>query len=524
MEPRPYQTKAFDDLRQAFANKHKRVLFQLSTGAGKTVVFSMVTESAAKKGNSVWIVVPRCNLVDQTDEHLTAIGVKHSCITAGRNESRAFKVHVCSKDTLIRRIKADKIKNWPDIIIFDEAHVALDQQIFVGEKAPAETIFIGVTATPEKTDGRGLSEFYQVMVLGPTIRELVETGYLVPINYFNKPKIKGLDDIKRIGTDLNAKELEALFKNKAIYGGIIDNYLELARDKTTLIFCQSVKQSDEVAKQMRMAGHNFESIHGKTAKAKQKELLQAARKQEVNLVTCDLLTYGVDVKAIEHIIMLRRTWSVALFYQIIGRGLRPFENEDTGYIKKYLSIADHVGNFDIHGHPFSDRIWNFEGGKKRKITKAVSSDTLKLCQNCWMYFDGNVCPHCGTMRDIKQKPDMIVVEGRLVKEEPVKLKDRPWEERKEYLDYTAELKANFKNHGFKKDVYIYIIEQFLKIAKKLKNPPMWVYHELNTLKYAVNLPLLQGISEVLDYKSGWVHFQQQNIKLEVEPQTQESQK
>lgn len=517
MEPRPYQTKAFDDLRQAFANKHRRVLFQLSTGAGKTVVFSMVTESAAKKGNSVWIVVPRCNLVDQTDEHLTAIGVKHSCITAGRNESRAFKVHVCSKDTLIRRIKADKIKNWPDIIIFDEAHVALDQQIFVGEKAPAETIFIGVTATPEKTDGRGLSEFYQVMVLGPTIRELVETGYLVPINYFNKPKIEGLDDIKRIGTDLNAKELEALFKNKAIYGGIIDNYLELARDKTTLIFCQSVKQSDEVAKQMRMAGHNFESIHGKTAKAKQRELLQAARKQQVNLVTCDLLTYGVDVKAIEHIIMLRRTWSVALFYQIIGRGLRPFENEDTGYIKKYLSIADHVGNFDIHGHPFSDRIWNFEGGKKRKITKAVSSDTLKLCQNCWMYFDGNVCPHCGTMRDIKQKPDMIVVEGRLVKEEPVKLKDRPWEQKREYFDRISKLRTQFHEGAAAGNLDLEIIKEYLEIAKKLKNPPMWVYHELNTLKYAVNLPLLQGISEVLDYKAGWVHFQQQNIKLEVEP-------
>ena len=138
-----------------------------------------------------------------------------------------------------------------------------------------------------------------------------------------------------------------------------------------------------------------------------------------------------------------------------------------------------------------------------------------------MYFDGNACPHCGTLRDIKQKPDMIVVEGRLVKEEPVKLKDRPWDQKKEYFDRISKLRTRFHDEAAAGDLSLGIVAEYLVIAKMLKNPPMWVYHELNTLKYAVNLPLLQGLASVLDYKAGWVHFQQQNIKLEVEPLKQD---
>jgi superfamily II DNA or RNA helicase len=510
-------------MRNVVAQGFKSICMQLGTGGGKTYIFSMITASAQKQKNSVWIIVPRIDLVDQASEHLKNMDVQHSHITAGRQESRAFNVHVVSKDTLIRRIKAGKIKNWPKIIIIDECHVAMDQQIFIKNTAPIDTLIIGVTATPERFDGRGLSEMYQTIVYGPTYRELVELDYLSNVRYFKPPEIKGLSDLKRVrtgyGIEYDAKQMKAIMKNKAVWGDIINNYREYGGPgKTTLIFDRSVEICEMTETNFQHAGHSIFAIHGKTSKKKRKLLFNAARNQEIDgLATCDLLTYGIDIKNIEFLMMHRFTGSYALYNQIFGRAIRPWTDPETGRQKKHAVIIDMVGNINQHGHPFNERQWNFFGTEKSKIEKKPSADMLKFCPACCLYFaEGNICPHCGAARKERKRGDPIVIDGRLVEAVPIKLNERAPEEKREYSDRMLNLKERYwKEINSKNPNQIIvggIVKEYLEIADDLRRKPMWVYQMLNNLKYAINDPLLYEIQRIKGYKPGWVWMQKQQLK------------
>ena len=181
---RPYQNDLYISARDELKT-NKSVLIQLATGGGKTPISAAIIESVFLKDKRAWFITPRRNLVDQASEHLRKWGVQHGRIDASSIESRAYKIFVVSKETLSRRW--DKIKNWPDIILIDEAHMNLDFQLELYKRAPLHTKFILFTATPERLDGRGLSiiggGIADTMVQGPSIPELTRQGYLTPLRY-----------------------------------------------------------------------------------------------------------------------------------------------------------------------------------------------------------------------------------------------------------------------------------------------------------------------------------------------------
>jgi len=197
MPLRKYQQDQVDGARKVLA-RARSVLLQAPTGSGKTVQFSDITARTTKNGHCTWIIVPRNELLKQASDHLAKHKVPHGLISAQSRESRAYKVHVVSKDTLIRRY--DKIKNWPDLMIMDEAHLYLDRQIEIASHLPEHTKIIGYTATPERLDGRGLSTasggLYDEIVYGPSIAELIEMGYLSNMRYFCPP-MEGLEELHR---------------------------------------------------------------------------------------------------------------------------------------------------------------------------------------------------------------------------------------------------------------------------------------------------------------------------------------
>ena len=149
---RDYQSQDIAELRPLVAG-HRSVLHQLPTGAGKTAEVSEIVKLAsAKNGEAViWFVVPRNELLQQASEHFARWGIVHGHIKAGREESRAYRVQVVSKDTLLRRM--DRVKSWPDLLIFDEAHLYYDAQLAIIERAANQKgglRVIGITATPER--------------------------------------------------------------------------------------------------------------------------------------------------------------------------------------------------------------------------------------------------------------------------------------------------------------------------------------------------------------------------------------
>jgi superfamily II DNA or RNA helicase len=486
---RPYQEKLIDDARAAFL-RNKNICVQAPTGAGKTVIFTEMVRRITKSGRRSWIMVPRNELLEQASDHLAEYGIPHGRIASGCEESRGYNVHVVSKDTLIRRY--GKIKNHPDILFSDECHIALDRQIEISEQLP-ETRIIGFSATPERMDGRGLSELYGELVMGPALHELVELGFLSNPLYYRFP-LAGLDSLHTKGTEFDGDELAELFKSRRVYGDVISHYERLGQGRAAIAFCRNVAAAEETAHRFREAGHRFESIDGKMTKKQRQARLNGLRNGTLDgLTSADLLTYGVDVKNVKYIIHLRPTKSRALIGQMNGRGLRPFENDQ-------CIIADHVNNFDMHGHPLDPYKWNFTGTEKRK---AKPDPTMKYrrCPDTFLYCTKSRCMDCGNNKTGRKSRAEEVVDGELQLVGPgVKLQERPPEEKREYSDRIQSAVAGGE------------IAELLKIAEKIGRKPIWVYHMMCKDRLTVNVPLLHEIRKIKGYKSGWAWFQQKEIE------------
>ncbi len=514
MPLRPYQQEQVDGARLVLA-RNRSVLLQAPTGSGKTVLFSDITHRTTANGHRTWIVVPRNELLRQSSDHLAKYKVPHGMIAAGQNESRAYKVHVVSKDTLIRRVKAGKIKNWPDLIIVDEAHLNLDFWVNLQDHMREHCKIIGVTATPERLDGRGLSTasggIYDDIVYGPTIAELIEMDYLSDMRYFCPPMLADIKELHRRGTEYNPDELEALLLRRKIYGGAIDHYREHAHKKPALVFCRSVKAAAETAQRFRDAGYKFEHIEGKMSRKKQAALIDGMRTGRIQgLTSCELATYGIDIPRLECIIMLRPTMSRTLYFQMIGRGLRPSPG------KRDCVILDHVGNLQEHGHPLEPYEWQFHGREKRTGGEGVSVSTLHLCDVCFLYFQGDECPNCGGVRKAKKRQDIEEVDGRLVEVKgPVELKKRPREEQREIIDRINELIVACELKPDGKGLYKIdesAVSELLMIAESLGHDVMWVYHRVSCDMLAVNWPMLYAIAKVKGYKHGWPYVQAKKLE------------
>jgi superfamily II DNA or RNA helicase len=503
MKLRPYQTEMINQLRPE-VYRNKSVMIQLPTGGGKTAIISSVVSALSINNYSCWFVVPRNELLKQASEHFHKWKITHGLISAKTQESRAYKVHVVSKDTLIRRY--GKIKNWPDFLFFDEAHLYLDRQIEIASHLPETSKVIGCTATPERLDGRGLSELYQSIIYGPSLGDMVEMGFLSSIKYFCPP-IEGLENLHRKGTEYNADEVDELLKKRQIYGKALEHYKEYADSKPCLVFCRSVKSSIETAEKFCAAGYKFENIDGTMSYSKRKALIEAVKDGRLHgLTSCELVTYGLDLPRLECIIMLRPTLSKSLFYQMVGRGLRPYPGKET------CIVLDHVSNLKQHGHPLTPYEWKFTGKEKTKKEKGESVDTAKLCPKCFMYFTGTVCDNCGEKKETTPRPNMEVIDGRLVEAlAPIKLKDRPWSERKEFIDKINGIVNDFHDQSNEMQIAAGPIGDLMKIAKSLGNSIMWVYWKLSENVDYVNVSLLHEIARQEGYKSGWVYYKEKEI-------------
>lgn len=536
---RDYQKELYIKAKKALS-KNRTACIQLATGGGKTPVMASMCDSVYGKDKRAWLVSPRQEISDSMSRHLKKWGVPHGQIKPNRQESRAFKIHVVSKDTLIRRY--DKIKNWPDLLVFDECHLYLDRQIEIISKMdeviknPEKHKILGFTATPERYDGRGLwsgaGGVYDVLCDGPSIPWLMENDYLSQMRYFSPP-IDGLSNLKRKGYDLDAIELDELLKRQKIYGKVIGHYEKHGRGKPALIFCRSVKSAYYTAEEFRKKGFNFHCIEGKMTDKRRRDLIQALTDGTIDgLTNCELATYGLDIPRIEYGASIRPTLSRSLYFQMIGRILRPwieyhmkyedgkyvFDLDNIKYKKEEALFFDHVNLVLEHQEPDYPGVpphyvpyinWNLKGTEKRKIKKSESN--IKLCP----YLDFMYCekPHCQSCvhNPDKSKPDcrrdMVVIPADLIeKSKPIPIKDRPFEEQREIQDKIGSAVIDYKNTENPN-----AIGQLLKIAKDIgvspKKIPFWVYWKLTPgNRYTRNIPVLHEIARQLNYEPGWVHF------------------
>jgi DNA or RNA helicases of superfamily II len=160
---RPYQQQLVNEIRGQYQLGHRSVLAVLPTGAGKTICFSHIAQSAAKRGNRVCILVHRAELLEQASNSLRRMGVRHGLIAANRSMDLSHAVQVASVQTLARRLHKLP-RDFFQLLVVDEAHHSNAGTWAKVISHFASAKLLGVTATPIRGDGRGLGEWYQSMV------------------------------------------------------------------------------------------------------------------------------------------------------------------------------------------------------------------------------------------------------------------------------------------------------------------------------------------------------------------------
>ncbi|CAK0773318.1 hypothetical protein CCP4SC76_5740011 [Gammaproteobacteria bacterium] len=178
---RDYQLKAVEATRRIIANGTKSVLINSPTGSGKTVIAATIVQGAINKGKSILFLAHRRELIQQCSAKLTEAGIlNHGVIMAGSGlQNCQAPAQVASIHTLIRR-------EFPKahIIMIDECHRSICGQYKTILDHYPGAIVIGLSATPERLDGKGLSDLFSSMVIVDTVPGLIARGYLVkPICY-----------------------------------------------------------------------------------------------------------------------------------------------------------------------------------------------------------------------------------------------------------------------------------------------------------------------------------------------------
>lgn len=396
---RDYQIKAIDELRSQIAAGNKRVLLVAPTGAGKTTIASEIIRSAAARGRRVCFLAHRIELINQASARLTQFGIAHGIIRADdpRRDDNAL-VQVASIQTLARR---NQVKF--DLIVVDEAHRTLANSYSRFLEAQEGASVIGLTATPCRTDGKGLGEAYNAIVETCSIESLVEKKVLVPAFVYGCREIAGIENISTVGGDYNRGQLGELMTRSGLVGNVVQQWLDRAEGAKTVVFAVSVEHSIALRDRFRDADVLAEHIDGTTPEDERSEILRKLRDGEIEVVTnCSILTEGWDLPDLGCVQIARPTKSLALYLQMVGRGLRAADG------KYGCIILDHGACFQRFGHPLDDRQWGLESAKRFGQPKNTEKLLGWQCRNCWYVndLDDDECDECGVTR-IVEKPKKI---------------------------------------------------------------------------------------------------------------------
>lgn len=382
---RPYQEDQKKKARELMLQKIKAIVVQSPTGSGKTVLVANILKGAADKGMPSFFIVHRRELVKQSSETFRKMGLPHGIIATGFFENVKPLVQIASIQTIAKRIKFLRI---PTLIVWDECHhVAAGGWGKVHEAYP-DSYHLGITATPERLDGRGLIKYFKALIKGPSVRWLIDNGFLCDFKLY-APSHLNLSEVHTTMGDYNKEEIKKIVDTPTITGDAIKHYQRLAMGKRAVVFCVSVDHSKHVNEQFLAAGIPSAQVDGKTPTEERDETLNRFTRGEIKvLCNVDLFGEGFDLPSLEVAILLRPTKSLALYLQQVGRALRPSPG------KTHAIILDHAGNCAQHGLPDEDREWSLEGRKKGN--KAAPS-SIKICPSCYAAVSAHKprCTECG---------------------------------------------------------------------------------------------------------------------------------
>ena len=375
-------------LYQSIKDGNRRLVWCMPTGAGKSTVCSRFVKACVKNQKRVLFFVHSKELVQQFALRLSGqFHISSGIIMAGVTPNRSKLVQVASVQTLVRREAPPA-----DVVIIDETHRAkANTYRKVIEQYP-DAIIIGLTATPFRGDGKGLSDIFETIVHPVKIGELINKGYLVSTKVFAPKDRVNLEGIKTVRGDYDQKELFYRFHDEGLVRGVVENYKKHADGTKAIVFNVNIEHSKEVAERFNQEGIPCAHLDGETNKAERDRIVKAFSRGAIQvLCNVGLFTEGFDVPDTETVILNRATKSFGLYVQMVGRGLRPAPG------KEYCIVLDHGDNTIRHGfvEDYDQVPFSLEGvEKKRKEDDEPKTKVCEVCDTINSRF-APVCKCCG---------------------------------------------------------------------------------------------------------------------------------
>jgi superfamily II DNA or RNA helicase len=186
-----------------------------------------------------------------------------------------------------------------------------------------------------------------------------------------------LSQVRTIGSDYNAGDLEDALDHDSITGNVVEHYLQHLAGRTAIAFCVTVAHAEHVAQRFREAGISAASIDGTMSSEQRHDLVNRLRTGELRVLTsCEIISEGFDAPAVGGAILLRPTQSFALYRQQVGRCLRPKCDGSAAV------ILDHVGNVLRHGLPDAPHAWSLDSKKRTPAERQKAAVGCRVCPTC----------------------------------------------------------------------------------------------------------------------------------------------
>ena len=362
----PDQLEFVENIRQAF-RKHRRVLGQAATGFGKTVVGTHMARRAVDKAPGILWTNHRDFLLDQTSATFSLEGIPHSFMAAGRKLDPTSPVWIASVGSI--KSRADKIPP-PRFIVIDECHhTAAGTWSAILERWPYAHV-LGLTATPRRLDGKGLDQFFDVMVCGPPVAWLIDNGRLSGYRAFSlgAPDLSG---VRTVAGDYDQEEIAHIMDRRQLRGDTVAHYRKYALGKRAIYFAVTVAHSKNLAATFCEHGIPAEHLDANSPTRDRIAAAQRLAAGELSVIcNVDIMGEGYDLSAqagqpvsVEVVGLCRPTHSLVLHLQQVGRALRPKAEP--------AILLDHAGNLLRHGLPDQERAWSLKGQKKAKKGEVV---------------------------------------------------------------------------------------------------------------------------------------------------------
>lgn len=419
------------------------VLAVLPCGGGKTVLFGSIV---AEHTGSACLIAHRAELVQQISLTLARFGIRHRLLAPDETVRYICKLHLeklgmCFYDptarvgvasvqslTPSRVARESKFINQCSLWVTDEAHHCQKDNTW-GKAALLFTNAkgLGVTATPIRADGGGLgrhaSGIFDKMVVGPTMRELIDWGYLVDYRVIvaeTHIDLAGVSVGKEGDYVLDRGKGKAAVRKSSLVGDVVNTYQKHANGKQFICFTSDLETAEDIAEKFRAAGIPAKAVDGNTPATERDQAMREFESRQIRgLVNMGLFGEGVDVAGCELVIGARKTMSFNVHAQQFSRmGRLDILNElmaewDSFSVYERLQhiavsrkpigmFIDHVGNcLDPRlGLPDAKSDWTLDDQERKSSSGPIDVIPNRACLNpvCLSPYSRALpaCPYCGT--------------------------------------------------------------------------------------------------------------------------------